>query len=452
MTDAPPRRSWLGRGQATALTGAIGLLFAAGAVAPAIAQDGSADATGLSANLQAELGGEEVLHINEQFAPTSVTEPGHDEDDVVSLDIDEDFLGLSANVIASESHWGDDGASAEAEIADANLRLDDVTVLHAEVLTAEAVCPSGGDTTADAQTVGLTLLDEAIDAEADLPADVTLPVDVDVEDVVAANATVTVHQIEEAGDDHAHAAALVAHVEVEATLTDQEVVHLDVGEIVLAEANCERVAGAGDDNGAPSDDNGTTDDDENGVPDDDDGILPDDGNGLPDDDDNGLTDDDADEGPSADGLDPDSGPADGGTEVTVDGNDLDATETVTIDGDEVDFTVGDDTDTLTFTTPGGEPGTVDVEVIFDDGTSDVLEFTYEDEVLAEGMTAPEGDADANDAADADAGDDIAAAGAGDSGALPETGATSLIATARGLLLLTGGTMLLLFRGRPEPSS
>ena len=453
MTDVQPRRSRLGRGQATALTGALGLLFAAGAVAPAIAQAGSADATGLSANLQAELGGEEVLHLNEQLAHTSVTEPGHDEDEVLGIDVDEDFVGLSADVIASESHWDDETTSSEAEIADANLRLDDVTVLHADVLTAQAICPADGDPTADADVVGLTLLDEALDAEADLPADVTVPVNLDVDNVVAAEATVTVQQIEETGDDHARAAALVAHVEVEAMLTDQEVVYLDVGEIILAEANCERAAAVADDQDeAPADDDGPAEDDENGVPDDEDDILPDDGNGLPDDDGDGLPDDDADEAPSADGLDPDSGPADGGTEVTVDGNDLDATETVTIDGEEVEFTVGDDTDTLTFTTPGGDPGTVDVEVVFDDGTSDVLEFTYEDEVLAEGLTAPEDDADADGPADADAGDDVAAAGAGDAGALPETGASTLIGTALGLLLVAGGTMLLLLRGRSVSAS
>lgn len=463
MNDVSRRNTRLGRGRATALTGAIGLLFAAGAVAPAAAQDGGADATGLSANLQATIAEEEVINLNEQLAATSVNSPGHDEDDVAGIDIDEDDLGLSADVIASESHWTDDATSASAEITQANLRLGDVNMLHADVLTADVVCPTDGATSADAQVAGLTLADQAIDAEADLPADATVPVDLDVDGVVSAEATVTLRQVEDAGADAAHASALIADVEIEAVLSDQEVVTADVGEIVLADANCERPAGvSGDegdgsqgDDGAPEDDGSGLPDDGDGLPDDEDGLpggdedgAPEEGDedGTPEDDDgapggeDGL-DDVADDGsPSADDLEPDSGPTEGGTEVTVEGNDLDATETVTIDGEDVEFTVGDDTDTLTFTTPGGDPGTVEVEVTFDDDTADQLEFTYEEvEVLADGMSASDdGDGDA-------AG--VAASGSDDAGALPATGTSALIGAALGLVLLTAGGGLLLARRR-----
>lgn len=432
------------RGLSIALFSAFGLAVASVAVPqPATADTSVAEATGLRANLQATLTEEELLHVDESLATTSVTQGGgSDEDSVASVPIEEDFLGLHADVISSESTSEADGNRSHAEIAGADLRLDDTEVLSAEVLRAEAVCPQGDAPSADAQVVDVRLLDQNIDADADLPLDATVPVDLDVEDVVSAEATVTLRQVETADGDSAAATALLAHVEVEAVLSDQEVVTADAGEIVLAEATCERPAGTaaaggdatadatGDEGGDTGDTGGNDGEEHDGLP------------GASDE----LT-----GGPGADELSPESGPAVGGTEVTVTGERLDAAQELTIGGEEVDFTVEGDGQELTFTTPGGEPGTVDVVVTFDDDSSDTLEFTYEDEVLAAGAEAGDdggttaGDADTTGAGNAAAGADTGRAAAGD---LPATGSgTTAIATALALLLMAAGAHLLARRDR-----
>ncbi len=84
-------------------------------------------------------------------------------------------------------------------------------------------------------------------------------------------------------------------------------------------------------------------------------------------------------GPGTDGLNPSFGPVDGGTAVTVTGeNFVDGQTSVTIGGTVIapaDVTVASDTE-LSFTTPAHTAGAVDVTVTTPGGTSNAQTFTY----------------------------------------------------------------------------
>jgi len=75
-------------------------------------------------------------------------------------------------------------------------------------------------------------------------------------------------------------------------------------------------------------------------------------------------------------VDPTSGPATGGTAVTLTGTDFGGSTAVTFDGvDGTDFTVVSDTE-ITVTSPAHAPGAVDVVIEHPAGDSDEGEFTY----------------------------------------------------------------------------
>jgi len=81
--------------------------------------------------------------------------------------------------------------------------------------------------------------------------------------------------------------------------------------------------------------------------------------------------------PTAATLAPDNGPAAGGTTVTITGTGFTPDSIVTIDGVDVDpETVATNGNSLTFVTPAGDPGPVDVTVTTPGGTTDPLVFTY----------------------------------------------------------------------------
>jgi hypothetical protein len=93
------------------------------------------------------------------------------------------------------------------------------------------------------------------------------------------------------------------------------------------------------------------------------------------------------EGPDVTGLDPDEGPAAGGTEVTITGTGFTDATSVMFGDEEADFDVVSDTE-ITATSPAGDPGAVQVVVTTEEGSSaegDDSEFTYladEDETIS----------------------------------------------------------------------
>jgi hypothetical protein len=456
MSRSPERRPGL-----ALIAGLVGVpsLLLATAAAPSPAGVDDAHADGLEVNLRAELGGEELLAIHESLASTQAgPTAGTDSDTVIPVEIPE---LLTADVISSSSTVGDDVNEAEAEIIGLHLRLSDqATLVEASILSSDVTCPADGATTANADLVDLKLLEQNINLEAgDEPIKVDLPVELDIPEIATAHAHVTAQQIEETTADTASATALEVRVALDLVMSDgTEVTELEVGRIAFAESHCSRAtgtAGAGGDDGATTDEDDTTapgDDDEDGSPlpalpgdEDDDGAGDDDegdGTGLP-----GADDLDADS-PSADSLNPDSGPAGGGTEVTVDGQNLDEATEVSIGGQTVEFTVDDEGTELYFTTPGGPAGTVDVVISFGDDDSDTLEFTYEEDgsesdVLAEGA---EDDGAAGDGAAGDGGDGFG--GESQAGTLAATGSDALPVTiALSMLLFAAGAWLLSQRTR-----
>ncbi|WP_248704796.1 choice-of-anchor G family protein [Curtobacterium sp. MWU13-2055] len=82
--------------------------------------------------------------------------------------------------------------------------------------------------------------------------------------------------------------------------------------------------------------------------------------------------------PTISALDPDNGPAAGGTVVTVTGTGFTDDSTVSVDGSDpiTPDSVSADGTTLTFTTPAHAAGDVEVTVTTPGGTSDPLVYTY----------------------------------------------------------------------------
>ncbi|PZF53890.1 hypothetical protein DEJ23_14060 [Curtobacterium sp. MCSS17_008] len=82
--------------------------------------------------------------------------------------------------------------------------------------------------------------------------------------------------------------------------------------------------------------------------------------------------------PTLDALDPDEGPAAGGTSVTITGDGFTDDSTVSVDnGDPITpDSISEDGTSLTFTTPAHAAGAVPVTVTNGDGTSEPLTFTY----------------------------------------------------------------------------
>lgn len=79
--------------------------------------------------------------------------------------------------------------------------------------------------------------------------------------------------------------------------------------------------------------------------------------------------------PTLTALSPSSGPATGGTSVTITGTGFTGTLTVQFGSTATTFTIDSDTQ-LTAVAPGGTAGTVQVTVVNSDGTSNGLAYTY----------------------------------------------------------------------------
>jgi hypothetical protein len=94
--------------------------------------------------------------------------------------------------------------------------------------------------------------------------------------------------------------------------------------------------------------------------------------------------------PGITSLDPDEGPEDGGTVVTIIGEGFDGATGVTFDGEDgVDFEVVSDTE-ITVTTPAHAPATVPVVVLHPNGDSAAASFTYIEGTEIDTVTPPGG--------------------------------------------------------------
>ncbi|MFF2493331.1 IPT/TIG domain-containing protein [Agromyces sp. NPDC058064] len=93
--------------------------------------------------------------------------------------------------------------------------------------------------------------------------------------------------------------------------------------------------------------------------------------------------------PALTSLDPDEGPAAGGTPVTITGTELAGATTVSVDGVSVPFTQVSDTE-IEFTTPPHTAGPVDVTVTTAGGESEPLTFTYLPAPVLTTLTPDEG--------------------------------------------------------------
>ena len=316
-----------------ALLGAAGGL--AVTAAPAYAAPGDAHARGVIVDLSAEVLGIPVIEASAVIGSVDAPPAGGTDTETL-LDITlPGAIGVAADgtVLEVSATRGPISSSASSSVADVSLDILGVNVLTASAVEAAVSCPFVGPQTADTTLTGLTVfgLAEVLipnGPSLDVSAAVTVP------GLVGAMLDVSLSRIETVTADSAAAATIVLTASLSGLLLGFPVV-IPVGEVIIAEATCERPA-------APAP-------------------------------------------PTASSIDPDSGPQSGGQVVTITGSGFVPGDTaVTFDGlPATDVVVDPSGTSLTAVTPAHAPGVVDVVVTTDGGSTDPLAYTY----LADGSDA-----------------------------------------------------------------
>ncbi|WBB97934.1 IPT/TIG domain-containing protein [Solwaraspora sp. WMMA2059] len=303
--------------------------------APAYAAPGDAHARGVIVDLSAEVLGISVIEASAVIGSVDAPPAGGTDTETL-LDITlPGAIGVAADgtVLEVSATRGPISSSASSSVADVSLDILGVNVLTASAVEAAVSCPFVGPQTADTTLTGLTVfgLAEVLipnGPSLDVSAAVTVP------GLVGAMLDVSLSRIETVTADSAAAATIVLTASLSGLLLGFPVV-IPVGEVIIAEATCERPA-------APAP-------------------------------------------PTASSIDPDSGPQSGGQVVTITGSGFVPGDTaVTFDGlPATDVVVDPSGTSLTAVTPAHAPGVVDVVVTTDGGSTDPLAYTY----LADGSDA-----------------------------------------------------------------
>ncbi|MFY1634082.1 IPT/TIG domain-containing protein [Solwaraspora sp. WMMB335] len=315
------------------------LLGTAGGLAvtttPAHAAPGDAQARGVVVNLDAEVLGIPVIQADAVIG-SATAPPGGGTDTETLIDIDlPGAIGVIADgtVVEVSATRGPISSFASSSVAGLSLSILGLDVVGASAVEAAVSCPYLGPQTADTTLTDLTVfgLPQVLVANGpslDLSAAVTVP------GLVGASLDVSLSRTETVTADTAAAATIVLTVALSGEVLGIPVV-IPVGEVIVAEATCERPA-------APA-------------------------------------------APTAAAIDPDSGPQSGGQTVTITGTGfVPGGTTVTFDGVPATGVVVDPSGTsLTAVTPAGAVGPADVVVTTDGGSAAPLAYTY----LADGSDA-----------------------------------------------------------------
>ncbi|BDI23591.1 IPT/TIG domain-containing protein [Herbiconiux sp. L3-i23] len=217
---------------AAGLVAASTLLY----VSPAAAAPGDANASGLSIDL-----GLDVLGLLEVDAVADVgAVSGNDAETLADVDV-AGLLGAdaTAGVIDLASASDLTGASASSEVADIDVNLLGLDLLSVGAASAFASCPVGAAPTADAELAGLTVLGQAVTVDADTPTVLT-DIGLDLGPLATVTADIVLEQVEATTATSAISSALQLSIAIEGTVAGIPLLSTDAGTITLAQADCER--------------------------------------------------------------------------------------------------------------------------------------------------------------------------------------------------------------------
>ncbi|MGW4461293.1 IPT/TIG domain-containing protein [Micromonospora sp. NPDC004704] len=320
------------------LTLAVAGATTLGLASPALAAPGDASATGLVVALDADVLGVPVITADATIG--SVTAPpggGTDSDTALAISLP-GAVGAAATGTVTVTATRDPGiSSATSTVNNLSLSILGASVITAGEISAAVTCPAVGTQTADTTLNGLTLFGAPVNLLPNTPG-VDGSLAVVVPGVIGAALNVTLTSVETVAAGGATATAVIAAVTLTGTVLGLPI-NIDVGDVTVASATCERALAA------PA--------------------------------------------PTAASIVPNSGPQSGGQQVTITGaNFIPGDTTVNFDGvPATNVVVAPGGTSLTATTPAGEVGPASVVVSTSSGDSDSLAYTY----LADGSDAVVGD-------------------------------------------------------------
>ncbi|MFK3979983.1 IPT/TIG domain-containing protein [Micromonospora sp. NPDC050397] len=316
------------------LTLAVAGVATLGAASPALAAPGDASATGVVVDLDAEVLGIPVVSATATIG--SVTAPpggGTDTDTALAISLP-GAIGAAASGTVTVTASRDPGiSSASSTVEDLALAILGIPVIAAGEITAAVTCPATGVQTADTVLNGLTLFGNPVNLLPNTPG-VNGSIGITVAGLVGGALNVTLTSVETVAVGGATATAVIAAVTITGTVLGLPV-NIDVGDITVASATCERALAAA--------------------------------------------------APIASSINPNAGPQSGGQLVTITGaNFVPGDTTVVFDGvPATNVVVAAGGTSLTAITPAGEVGPAAVVVSTSSGDSDSLGYTY----LADGSDA-----------------------------------------------------------------
>ncbi|MBM7077169.1 IPT/TIG domain-containing protein [Micromonospora humida] len=300
---------------------------------PALAAPGDASARGVVVDLSAEVAGIAVISADATVGTaTAPAGGGTDTETLLAISVP-GAVGVTASGTVEEvtATRAADGSSASSSVNGLNLTVLGIDVLDAAQVTATAVCPQVGATSADTTLVGLELFGSAVTLTANTPA-VVGSAAVVVPGLLDASLNASLTRVETTTATGATAITVRAVLTLSGSILGVPTT-IPVGTVIVAEALCERPPAA----------------------------------------------------PTTATISPDEGPQSGGQTVTITGTGfIPGGTTVTFDGvPATDVTVAPGGTSLTAVTPPGAVGPAEVVVGTVNGTAAPLGYTY----LADGSAA-----------------------------------------------------------------
>ncbi|RQX19535.1 hypothetical protein DDE19_03815 [Micromonospora ureilytica] len=304
-----------------------------GAVTPARAAPGDANARGVVVDLSAEVLGTAVITADATIGTATAPAAGGTDTETLLAISTPGALGVTAGGTVEEvtATRAAASSSASASVDGFNLTVLGVDVLDATEVTATATCPQVGATNAATTLNGLELFGSPVTLTANAPA-VAGSAAVVVPGLVGASLNASLTRTETTTANGATGVTVRAVLTLSGTILGVPTT-IPVGTVIVAEANCERPSAA----------------------------------------------------PTAATISPDEGPQSGGQTVTITGTGfIPGGTTVTFDGvPATGVTVAPAGTSLTAVTPAGAVGPASVLVSTVNGTVPPLGYTY----LADGSAA-----------------------------------------------------------------
>jgi hypothetical protein len=229
-------------------TAALAIAVAGGAsigpAAPAFAAPGDASARGVVIGLNASVASIPVITANATIGTaTAPAGGGTDTSTALAVTVPTPVgVTVTGTVVQVTATRGATASSASATVANFGLNVLGTSVLSATAATATVNCPQVGAQTADARLANVVLFGTPVTVLANTPG-VTQSAAVTVPGLTGATLTVTLTEVETTSATGATAIALLARVTLNGSVAGIPVT-IPVGQVILAEAICERPAAA----------------------------------------------------------------------------------------------------------------------------------------------------------------------------------------------------------------